>query len=228
MNELVFFVQFLAISSFLFFARNRYNLLVALIAISLSIANFIVIEQINLFGLSSIGSELFVAAAFIGLFITHEIWKKPYGHYAALGALMLVCGFVILSQLHLAYEPAVFDTVNTAYYEVFHFAPQVFFSSAIAFIVSSMLGLEIFHRISKLPKKPSLPVRMATAFVPAQIIDTSLFILGDLQGFTHNSYLCTVLGSLILKMLSFTLFLPFLTYIDRENAKKDTQLPDKT
>ena len=223
MNEIVFLLQFLFVSFFLFLSRKRFNLLVALVAISLFIANFIVIKQISLFGLNSMGSELFVTVSFIGLFITQEVWGKPYGHYATLGALILVCGFVILSQLHLAYEPAVFDTLNTAYYEVFHFAPQVFFGSSLAFTIAALIGLVIFDKISNLARKPSLPVRMATAFVPAQILDTILFILSGLYGLTHNSYLFTVFGSFILKMVVFTLCIPFLTYIEKELAKENFQ-----
>lgn len=221
MNELIFFLQFLIVSIFLFVASKRFNLLVALVTISLFIANFIVIKQISLFGLSSTGSELFIAVSFIGLFVIHEIWGKPYGHYSAIGALILVCGFVILSQLHLAYEPAVFDTVNTAYYEVFHFAPQVFFGSSLAYILSSMLGLSIFDKVSNLTRKPSLPVRVATAFMPTQILDSSLFILSGMQGLTHSSYLFTLFGSLILKMLALSLFLPFLNYLEREISKEN-------
>ncbi len=225
MNELIFTLQIVVMSLFLMLAAKHRLLLSALVAVSICLADLMVIKQIPLFSLSSTGSEIYISIAIITLFILQEQKGKKPAVETLLGCLMWYCTLIALSQLHLAYAPSAFDMNSMAYYEIFHNNPQVFTGTLIALPISMLIGMSLFEYLALYFSRWPFWWRLWLSYLPTQLINTALFVFIGLLGLTHVPILNTAVGALLLKMLIFIAFIPAIVLVKKLILPSDLKSP---
>ena len=202
MNELIFILHVIVMSLFLAIAAKRSLLITAFISVSIFLADFIVIKQVHLLGLSSMGSEIYISAATIGLFLLHEEKGEKTTLEVLFSCILIQSIATALFQLHLAYAPSPFDTNSMAYYEAFHHSPQVFIGTLIAFPISIFIGIKLFEYITLHWGNYNFCLRLGLCYLPTHILNTFLFVGAALWGLNHAPILQTIAASFILKMIT--------------------------
>lgn len=177
MNEALFFFHIFAVVLFVYLASRlgEKGLLISFI-LQVVMANLLVTKEILLFGFSVTCTDVFT----IGSFMALTLIQLRYGEKKALEAipLMLYAFLFIaaLSQLHLLYTPAPYDTAHPFYVALFSHSPRIFLSS-----LAITLTTQYFHLF--LLKKWQKPLLV---LLTSQFFDTVAFTFLALYGVMHN------------------------------------------
>jgi uncharacterized integral membrane protein (TIGR00697 family) len=205
MNECFFFLHILTILAFVYVASlfGKKGLLVSFV-LQVIFANLFVTKEIILFGFSVTCTDVFT----IGSFITLTLLQTRYGEKSAHEAIpLIIYSFVfiaILSQIHLGYVPAPYDTAHASYATIFSHSPRILLSSVLVTVV-----VQYFHLfLLKKWNKPTLTL------LTSQFLDTIAFTFLALYGVMHNlSHI--ILVSYFIKVLAIMTITPFMHYAKR-------------
>lgn len=170
----------------LFALRFGKELMIAWLALLAVAMNLFVLKQITLFGLSVTSSDALGVGYLLGLNLIQEFFGKKTARQTVWISLFISSGFVLLSQIHLAYMPNRYDLAHSHYFFLFSPMPRLIIASLFSFLVVQLVDLAFFGYLRKKTAGRYLASRTALALILSQTLDTLLFSFLGLYGLVEN------------------------------------------
>lgn len=212
MNEVIFIIQIILILIFAITAlKLGQSALTAWVTIQALIANLFVLKQIPLFGFDVTASDAFAIGSLLGLNFLQEYFSEEEAKKSTWVCFFFMIFFVLVSQLHLLYEPSGFDTKHSAFNEILSPAPRLLFASMSVFFVVQQVDIKFFGFLKNRFPSLNFSIRAAIALVVSQCLDTVLFSFVGLYGMVI-SVLDIIIVSLIIKLFVIFFITPILRW----------------
>lgn len=211
-NELLFFFHLIMLLALITYATARsLTMLNCCLALNIILANFFVLKQINLFGFTVTATDVFIVSITLGL----GIMQKYYGEKAVKAAIQLnlyaSLVYLLLSIIHLTYQPALMDTTQLHYQTLLGFMPRIMLASIfVSWCTEQCNRLLVRFFMKKI--NPASATLMAS-FI-AQTGDTIAFSILGLYGIAH-SIIDIIQVSLIIKYILLVIATPVIHWIYR-------------
>ncbi len=187
MNELLFTFQmsviFLCTLGVLKLGKEA---LVSWICLQALLANFFVLKEISLFGLSVTGSDAFAVGGVLGLNFLREYYGKEIAKKTIKTCFCFLVFFALLSKVHLLYVPSAFDTTHNAYETLLSPAPRLLISSLLVFFLVQKVDLHLISRLKKSKLISSFTIRTIISLILCELLDTVLFTYIGLYGIVSS------------------------------------------
>jgi len=201
MNEILFFTQTFIIIGFALWAlKLGKGALTAWVAIQALIANLFVLKQITLFGFEVTASDAFAIGSLLGLNFLQEYFSQDDARKATGICFFFLSFFVIVSQLHLFYEPSLHDTSQSAFSAILSASPRLVAASMGVFFAVQQFDIRFFAFLKKSLPHVSFAYRAAITLVVSQFLDTFLFSFAGLYGIVA-SVVDIILVSFAIKLI---------------------------
>lgn len=179
--------------------------------------NLFVLKQISLFGLEVTCSDALVIGYLLGLNLVQEFFGRILARKTVWISFFISLSFVILSQIHLFYQPNSYDNSHSYYRALLTPMPRLLMASLFSFLIVQLFDLSFFAFLRKKTEGKFLAPRTALALACTQALDTLLFSFLGLYGLIdHLSHV--IIFSLIVKMGVIFLSTPFI-YLSRKVVK---------
>lgn len=215
MNELLLCAHVaLLIGCGLFFFKKGYTALTAWICLQGVFANLFILKEIYLFGWHVTCSDALAIGMIFCLNLIREYFGKEQSQKALWMSFASMTLFVILSKIHLLYQPSSYDTAHATYEKLLSPSARLLGASLGAFFVSQKMDLSLFQWIKRIWPTGSLSARNLLSTLPSQLVDTTLFSLLGLWGLvSHLGHIICM--SFILKILLIILMTPLIFFSKR-------------
>lgn len=212
MNEIIFFTQILVIVVFALGAlRLGRGALIAWVAIQALIANLFVLKQITLLGFDVTASDAFAIGSLLGLNFLQEYFSKEEAKEATWVCFFFMLFFSVVSQLHLLYQPSLYDTTQPSFTQILSPSPRLLFASMSVFFVVQQIDIRFFAFLKNHFPALGFAVRAAIALVVSQFLDTFLFSFIGLYGMVI-SVIDIILLSFAVKLIVIFCITPLLKW----------------
>ncbi len=136
----------------------------------------------SLFGLNVTTSDSFAIGSLLGLNFLQEHFSKEDAKQATWICFFFMFFFAVVSQLHLLYEPSLYDSTQESYIQILSPAPRLLFASMGVFFLVQQFDLRFFAFLKDRLPNLGFPIRAAIALVVSQFLDTFLFSFAGLYG----------------------------------------------
>ena len=171
------------------------------IALCTVLANIEVAVLIKAFGMEqTLGNTLFASSFLATDFLSEFYGKKEAGKAVKIG-IATSCVFILFSALWPHYAPASGDRAMAAVKTLFSGTPRILASSLIAYAVSELLDVRLYHALWDLTKKKSgsgvkyLWLRNNVATLASQAVNIVLFNFGAFFGVYDMKTLAAITAS---------------------------------
>lgn len=212
MNEILFILQIFLIIAFAWGAsRLGKEALIAWVAIQALIANLFVLKQITLFGFEVTASDAFAIGSLLGLNLLQEYFGSKEANRATWICFFFMIFFVIVSQIHLLFQPSPHDVTQNAYTLLLSPSPRLLFASLSVFFIVQQFDIRFFAFLKKWKPQSGIAFRFAIALIVSQFLDTSLFSLVGLYGIVA-SLVDIIIVSFIVKLAVIFCFTSFIKW----------------
>jgi len=212
MNELLFCIQILLIVGFALGALKLGRAaLTGWVVILALIANLFVIKQITLAGFHVTASDTFMIGSVLGLNFLQEYFGKEEARQATWITFFFMLFFVLVSQIHLLYEPSPYDTTQTSFQTILSIAPRLFIASMTVFFIVQQFDIAFFAFLKNRFPHRSFALRTTVSLVLSQFLDTLLFSFAGLYGIV-GSLLDIIFVSFCVKLVAIFLISPFMRW----------------
>lgn len=199
--------------------------LTAFIAISAVLINLAVLKQMELFGLSATGGNVFYAAIFFATDLLDEYWGPRAARQAVRIGFMAGLLYLGLTQVILLYTPAASDWAQPAMGELFGLVPRIVGGSLLAYLISQHLDVWLFWRIRRATGAGRLLwLRNNLSTWLSQAVDTLIFSLIAFAGVPDFPLLEVILITYLLKVIVAVLDTPFI-YLSRRFLPAELRSP---
>ncbi|NGX61289.1 MAG: hypothetical protein K940chlam9_00772 [Chlamydiae bacterium] len=178
------------------------------------VMNLFVLKQITLFKLEVTASDALAVGYLLGLNLMQEFYGESQARSVIWISLFLTFGFWLLTVLHLAYIPNIFDQSQTAFQFLFSPMPRLLFASVSSFLVVQLLDIAFFRYLREKTGGRFLPLRTTISLLLSQVIDTLLFTFLGLYGLIAHPG-DVILMSLCIKGLVILATTPFVVLCKR-------------
>lgn len=180
---MIFFTQILVI---LVFALGALKLgkgaLTAWVAVQALIANLFVLKQIALLGFDVTASDTFAIGSLLGLNFLQEYFGEKEAKRATWVCFFFMFFFVVVSQLHLLYQPSLYDNTQDSFVQILSPSPRLLIASMSVFFVVQQIDIRFFAFLKNCFPNLGFALRAALALVVSQFLDTFLFSFVGLYG----------------------------------------------
>jgi uncharacterized integral membrane protein (TIGR00697 family) len=216
-NEILFGISTLLDIAFVLWAFNRGRTwLYGTIIVNLILISVLGSKLIVLFGLVTNAGNGFYACVFFATHILVEHYGKEAGYKTLWLGPAFVGFFIVMLQIGHLYT-GVLDmvTYGRAITVVFQFLPRVTIASLLAFFVAQYFNVTIYAYLKTITKGRMLFLRKNLTNIPAQFIDSSLFIVTAFWGvFSNDLLIKAVIASWVIKVIVGFIATPalYLTY----------------
>ena len=185
MNELVFIVHITAVCAAVLLAlRHSYAALVSVLGLQLVVANLFVLKQVQLFGLTATGSEIFTVSTMYGVGIIQQVYGDKKAQEAIYYGFALLLFFAATATIHGWYTPLAISTTNKSFVALFSHTPRLVFASSCAYLFSEFVNLRLARAIAGRATIHPL-LRVLTVWL-GQWVDTITFAYIGLYGVFIN------------------------------------------
>lgn len=212
MNELIFFTQTVLI---LLFSLGSFRLgkeaLTTWVAVQALIANLFVLKQITLFGFEVTASDSFAIGSLLGLNFLQEYYGQEEAKKATWICFFFMFFFFAASQLHLLYQPSLYDEVQSAYQQILAPAPRLLAASMAVFFIVQQLDIRFFSFLKHQFQGLNFANRVAITLVLTQFLDTFLFSFAGLYGLVI-SVIDIIIVSFAIKLIVIFCITPLLKW----------------
>ena len=197
---------FFAIQSFvcLFFLlgalRFGKSALISFISLQTVLANFFVMKQIELFGLTLTCSDLFMVSSLLGLNLLQEYYGRAVARKAVEISFFSLFFFAAISQIHLWYLPAPVDFSHDAFETLLKVTPRMALSSLFVYYIVQRVEISLFDWFKKRWSDRYLSWRVTFTLCLTQALDTLLFSFLALYGVV-NALDHVIFVSYLMKLL---------------------------
>jgi uncharacterized integral membrane protein (TIGR00697 family) len=213
MNELIFITQALLIVCFALGAlKLGKEALMTWVAVQALIANLFVLKQLNLFGLDVTASDAFAIGSLLGLNFLQEYFSKEDANKATWICFFFMVFFAFVSQIHLLYQPNLYDTSQAAFQTILSPSPRLLIASMSVFFVVQQFDIRFFAFLKKMLPQTRFAFRAAIALVFSQFLDTVLFSFAGLYGIVA-SVADIILVSFLVKLIVIFFFTSFVRWV---------------
>ena len=187
MNELVFLAHIFTIAlasvGALLLGKEA---LIGLISILAILANLFVCKQINLCGLTVTSSD----ALAVGIALSLNLLQEYYGRKTAQKAFWISFAgaffYTLMSQFHLAYNPAAFDMMHGHYCAILSHMPRIIFASFVTYFIAQQLDMFLFGWLKQRFSGKYFIARNYFSVGICQLVDTILFSFLGLYGIVEH------------------------------------------
>lgn len=187
MNELIFVLQVGAIVACVMGGRRLGKEALITLAVLLALlANFFVLKQIDLLGWTVTCSDAYVIGHLMCLNLLQQEEGKECARKTITLSFAAMLMFVLLSQIHLLFQPSGYDTSQGHYWALLGVAPRLLSASLATFYCVQRLDLFLFGKVLKALPRVSWRLRSAISLVVSQAADTLLFTLLGLYGVVED------------------------------------------
>ena len=214
-NELIFILHTLIISlSAIIMLRIGKEALVSFICLQNILANLFVIKAITLFGLTATGADAFTMGSVFGFHLLQEFYGREITKKVIWLSFGLLFFYIIISQIHLLYIPAPFDTTQQHFVALFGLMPRVAGASLISYLIAQQFDCFLYEKLRKFFGGSYLPLRNYLCAATSQLLDTIVFSVLGLWGIIDNIGQ-VIFISYIIKLIALALDTPFLLFVKR-------------
>ncbi len=137
--------------------------------------NLFVLKQVNIFGMELNTTKALGVCYFLGLNLMQEYFGRKCAKTHVMIASLCTFGFVILQQLHLAFEPNHFDHTHEQYSSILGLMPSITAVSFITFISVQLWDIRFYTWLQKKIGKNRLTLRVMISLMVSQVIDVVMF-----------------------------------------------------
>lgn len=163
----------------------------------------------SLFGLTVTCSDVFSIGGILSLNLLQEYFGRDAAKHAvkiSVGALLF---FALMSQIHLLYQPSLFDAVHGAFQDIFSSSLRIVAASLATFYFVQQWDVRFFAYL-----KGRLPIRIGLSLFISQFLDTVLFSFLGLYGIV-GSLFDIIFMSFLIKCLIILVSAPFTVFSKR-------------
>lgn len=160
--------------------------LIALMSVECVLMNLLVTKQITLFGLNATATDAYAIGITLGLNLLQEYTQRAYAQRAIFISFAAGIFAVIMSQLHLWYTPAPFDTHHPAAQQLLGVMPRIMIASFTSYVIVLYLDYFLFGMLKWFFNSRYLPVRAGISLLLSQLLDTVLFSFLGLYGIVNS------------------------------------------
>jgi uncharacterized integral membrane protein (TIGR00697 family) len=201
MNEIIFFLQIVAISSFLLIALTLgKEALISIICLCGILANIFVLKQIDLFGLTVTASDAYMVGCILGLNLLQEYYGKDITRRAIITNFMLLIFYLLLASIHLAFIPSSYDNSHLHFVALLAPMPRIILASFTSYFTVQYIDYYFYGFLKWLCNNKWLIARNVLSLCLSQGIDTVLFSFLGLYGMV-NSLRSVILFSFAIKVI---------------------------
>lgn len=192
-------------------------------------ANIEVLILIEAFGMEqTLGNVMFASSFLVTDIISENVGKKEAGSAVNLGIAVLI-GFVVVSQLWLAFTPSESDWAMPAMETIFSNTPRLMIASLAVYAVSQHFDVWLYHKWWKLTEKKSgsskafLWVRNNGSTLISQLINAVLYNIAAFAGTYDGKTLLNIIIATYIIYIATSLLDTPAVYLARKIAAKRTK-----
>jgi uncharacterized integral membrane protein (TIGR00697 family) len=211
-NEIIFLLQAICMGiCALICLRLGQAALTGFISIACILANLFVIKQIILCGYTATASDAFSIGAVLGLNLLQEYYDRASAQKAIIISFVLLIFYCIVSQLHLAYDPCITDTMHAHYAAILGWMPRIIISSVSVYLTVQYIDAWFYGFLKQFTNGRYLVVRNVLSVAICQLLDTVFFGFLAFYGVLDNiTEIITV--SYTIKLAAIGLSIPFIGF----------------
>ena len=209
-NELIFIIQSLVVASAALIAlRIGSAALIAVIATQAVFANLFVIKQICLCTFHATASDAYAIGGLLALNLLQEYYGKAPTRQAIGISFFCMLLFLVVSQLHLLYEPSIVDVTHGAYCEILSYGPRIIIASFVTYLIVQLFDAMLYGFLKRTFKGRFYITRNYISVMISQLFDTILFSFLGLYGIIEHIW-DIIIVSYVIKLLIVLLATPFM------------------
>lgn len=176
MNELIFFTYCLVlIIANLVALKVSKEALISLISVEAILVNLFVLKEITLFGYVATASDALAVGITLGFNLLQEYYGRDITQKAVKISVGCALFYIIISQLHLAYSPALLDISSTHFNALLKTSPRIIVASLFVYYLVQNLDCYLYGYLSKKLEGKHFLLRNYLSVSITQLIDTILF-----------------------------------------------------
>lgn len=215
LNEIIFFLYCLIVCIFtliaLYYGKET---IIAFVCILSVLLNFLILKEINLFGLTATACD----ALGVGITLSLNLIQEHFNYYLAKKTIWIsfFCSlfYLIITQLHIQYIPSAYDVSAIHYNFLLTPGPRIIIASLGVYLIVQHLETKLYKYLST--KLNNFILRNYTSVSITQFIDTVLFSFLGLykinEGLSNvSTILEIILISYIIKIITIAISIPILS-----------------
>ena len=215
MNEIIFFVYciFLALASCTALLMGK-EALITLVSLQAILANLFVTKSIYLFGFTATAADALAVGSMLCLNLLQEYYGKKSAQQALWISLASGVIYMIITQLHLAYEPSLIDTCQSHFKALLQHTPRLIAASYITYGIVQAVEITLYGYLRRMFDNKLFFLRNSISMTITQLIDTILFTALGLFGIMSNLYEI-ILVSYSIKLFAMFSMIPTVSLIKK-------------
>ena len=150
------------------------------------LSNLLVTKQINLFGLETITTDVFTIGAVFCLNLLQEYFGRTATKRAIFCNFVLLIAYLLMCQLHLAYQPNSFDTTQQHFDILLTPMLRIIIASVVSYLLSQLFDAYLYGKLKIIFHNKHLILRNTLTMASSQLLDTMFFTFAALYGTMHN------------------------------------------
>ena len=215
MNELIFLAYIITISTASLCAlRLGKEYLIGTICVMALLVNLFVMKQITLFGVTATASDALAVGITLSLNLMQEYYKKPAALQTIWVSFFCMLLSILLTQLHLAYLPALLDTSTIHYHMLFKTLPRILSASFVTYLIVQFTDAHLYSFLKERLHGRFFIMRNYGSLACTQLLDTVLFSFLGLYKLNESFSSLHTIGTIIavsytIKLLVIAIAVPY-------------------
>lgn len=210
-NELLFALHATLLSGFaLAMLRLGREALVATMCMYTILSNLLVTKQMTLLGMDTICTDVFTIGSVLCLNLLQEYYGKAVTQRAISINFACMLVYLVLGQLHLAYTPNQFDTMQQHFVPIITPMLRIIIVSVLSYLLTQLFDSYFYGLLKARFPDGYLLSRNLLSLATSQLLDTVIFSYGALYGTVHSVGSIIVI-SYIIKLAAIACTAPFIT-----------------
>lgn len=209
-NELLFLLHTIfVVCTSIVFTRLGVSWLVALLSFYVLLSNLFISQQITLFGFDVTSTDVFAVGTTITINLMQEFFGITQARRAIVTSLALSLFFLLMSIIHLAYHPNLYDTMRPHFSALLAWTPRVISTSIVSYFIIQWVDTSLYQFLYQKCKGAFFTGRAITSLVIVQFLDTLFFSFVGLYGLVA-SVSNIIIVSLAVKCIAILISFPLL------------------
>ncbi len=209
-NELIFLCHSSLVAAttllLLWFGKEGLTAGICLFSI---LSNLLVTKQIMLFGFETISTDVFTIGAVFCLNLLQEHFGKGAAKRAIACNFALLLIYLVLCQLHLAYEANSFDTMQPHFVAILTPMLRLIMVSVASYVLSQLFDSFLYGKLKTMFHGRHLLLRNIISSASSQLFDTVFFSFAALYGTVHSIW-HVIIVSFCIKLIVILCGAPFI------------------
>ena len=209
-NEFIFGLHIIIVVMFtlfsLYLGPSALSITICLYAI---LSNLLVTKQVMFLGFSVVTTDVFAVGCMLGLNLMQEYFGKEAARKTIMYSIVVSLFYVLVTQVHLLYQPSSFDTMHNHFLALFSSMPRLIVASIVAYAIVQYTEAFLYGKIKTALSGRFLVARNVFSLSLSQFFDTILFSFLGLYGIVH-AIMPVIVMSFVIKMLVVLCAVPFI------------------